>query len=163
MGLLKGYSSCWEQPLYFSDGWKFRAPTCGSGRTGPSPTIHYHRTFGIWQVVRAWGLQTFLWNWSHQILKEKLHIWKWTETCYIPVATPCFLVFLLISYRQDICQFSYMQRHSDIFQTGWMWLRKKTNCGSILKSIRFCLKTRGEAESWGRENQIFMYFKRKAI
>lgn len=65
----------------------------------------------------------------HQILKEKLHSWKGTEIFYIPVAiysaTPCFFFFLLISHRQDICQFSYMQRHSRYFSNQLNVTEKK--------------------------------------
>lgn len=73
-----------------------------------------------------------------------------TETCHIPVARYYSLsswFFLLIGYRQDICQFSYTQRHSDIFQAELNVTEEKKTYGSILKSVRFCFKTREEAES----------------
>lgn len=89
-------------------------------------------------MVRAWCLETFPWNWSSQILKEKFHSWKGTETCYILVAIYsailCFFFFPLISYRQDICQFSYTQRRSDIFQTSWLWLREKNQTMVLFKN-----------------------------
>lgn len=110
---------------------KFRAPTCGSGRAGLCPIICYHTghlAYGKWGELGACRPFPSS-DCSHQILKEKLHSWKGTEIVYIPVAiysaTPCFFFFLLISHRQDICQFSYMQRHSRYFSNQLNVTEKK--------------------------------------
>lgn len=172
LGALKEQSCSCKQPFCFRGAdscmkLKFRVPTCESGKAGWWLLPPLPRAFGIWQVVRTWGLQAFPQNWSHQILKKKFHNWMGIERWHIPVPiySVSSFVFYFLSVTGRIYANSLTYRDAQIFfrPAGCDWEKKLQNYGSVLKSVRFCFKIREEAESWGRENQIFMCFKRKAI